>query len=58
MNNAVFWMLFLVAVVRIDVSEEHIAYTFRVIRFGELGTTLAVTSNRRTLRRNSHASYC
>jgi hypothetical protein len=47
-------MLRRVALVRTDVSEERI----RVTRIGELGTTLAITSNRRTLRRNgSVASY-
>jgi hypothetical protein len=44
-------MLNRVALVRTDVSEELIAYFIRVTRIGELGTTLAVTSNRRTLRR-------
>jgi hypothetical protein len=39
-----------VALVRTDVSEELRASFIRVIRIGELGTTLAVTSNRRTLR--------
>jgi hypothetical protein len=34
--------------VRTDVSEELSASIFRVTRIGELGTTLAVTSNRRT----------
>jgi hypothetical protein len=38
--------------VRTDVSEELSASFFRVTRIGELGTTLAVTSNRCTLRRN------
>jgi hypothetical protein len=42
-----------VALVRTDVSEEPSASFIRVIRIGELGTTLAVTSNRRTLRRNT-----
>jgi hypothetical protein len=37
---------------RTDVSEELSASFIRVTRIGELGTTLAVTSNRRTLRRN------
>jgi hypothetical protein len=37
----------LVALVRTDVSEELSASFIRVTRFGELGTTLAVTSNRR-----------
>jgi hypothetical protein len=44
-------MLSCVAVVRTDVSEELSASFIRVARIGELGTTLAVTSNRRTLRR-------
>jgi hypothetical protein len=34
-----------VALVRIDVSEELIDSIIRVTRIGELGTTLAVTSN-------------
>jgi hypothetical protein len=34
--------------VRTDVSEELSASFIRVTRIGELGTTLAVTSNRRT----------
>jgi hypothetical protein len=34
------------ALVRSDVSEERIASIIRVRRIGELGTTLAVTSNR------------
>jgi hypothetical protein len=38
-----------VALVRIDVSEELSACFIRVTRIGELGTTLAATSNRRTL---------
>jgi hypothetical protein len=42
-------MLCRVALVRTDVSEELIASIIRVRRIGELGTTLAVTSNRRTL---------
>jgi hypothetical protein len=42
-----------VALVRTDVSEEHGASIIRVTRIGELGTTLPVTSNRSTLRRNS-----
>jgi hypothetical protein len=33
-----------------DVSEEHIASIIRVMRVGELGTKLEVTSNRSTLR--------
>jgi hypothetical protein len=46
-------MLRRVALVRTDVSEELSASFIRVTRIGELGTTLAVTSNRRTLRRNT-----
>jgi hypothetical protein len=38
--------------VRTDVSEEISASFIRVTRIGELGTTLAVTSNRCTLRGN------
>jgi hypothetical protein len=44
-------MLWRVALVRTDVSEERSAYIIKVTRIGELGT-LAITSNRRTLRRN------
>jgi hypothetical protein len=46
-------MLRRVALVRTDVSEERSASFIRVTRIGELGTTLAVTSNRRTLQRNT-----
>jgi hypothetical protein len=45
-------MLLRVALVRTDVSEEPSASFIRVTSIGELGTLLAVTSNRRTLRRN------
>jgi hypothetical protein len=44
-------MLRRVALARTDVSEEYSASFIRVTRIGELGTTLAVTSNRRKLRR-------
>jgi hypothetical protein len=47
---ASYGMLNLVALVRTDVSEELTASFIRVTRIGELGTTLALTSNRRTLR--------
>jgi hypothetical protein len=40
------------ALVKTDVSEEPSASFIRVTRIGELGITLAATSNRRTLRRN------
>jgi hypothetical protein len=43
-------MLRHVALVRSDVSEEFSATFIRVTRIGELGTTLAVTSNRCTFR--------
>jgi hypothetical protein len=42
-----------VALVRTDVSEEPGASFIRVTKIGELGTKLPVTSNRRTLRRNT-----
>jgi hypothetical protein len=41
-----------VVLIRADVSEELSASIIRVKRIGEVGT-LAVTSNRRTLRRNT-----
>jgi hypothetical protein len=54
-------MLRRVALVRSDVSEELSPSFIGVTRIGELGTTLAVTSNRRTLsissQRRSVASY-
>jgi hypothetical protein len=50
-------MLRRVALVRTDVSEELSASFIRVTRFGELGTTLAVTNNRRTLGRNTKKKY-
>jgi hypothetical protein len=46
-------MLRRVDLVRTDVSEELSASFISVTRIGELETTLAVTSNRRTLRRIS-----
>jgi hypothetical protein len=46
-------MLRHVALVRTDVSEESRVSIIRVTRIGKLGTTLAVTSNRRTLWRNT-----
>jgi hypothetical protein len=49
-------MLGRVALVRTDVSEELGASIIRVTRIGELGTTLAVTSNRCKLQRNTNAS--
>jgi hypothetical protein len=46
-------MLRSVAVVRTDVSEELSASFIRVTKIGELGTTLALTSNRRMQRRHT-----
>jgi hypothetical protein len=46
-------MLRRVNLVRTEVSEEVSVSFIRMTRIGELGTTLAVTSNRRTLRRNN-----
>jgi hypothetical protein len=46
-------MLRLVPLVRTDVWEELSASFIRVTKIGELGTTLAVTSNRHSLRRNT-----
>jgi hypothetical protein len=45
-------MLRSVALLITEVSEEIRASNFRLTRIGELGTTLNVTSNRRTQRRN------
>jgi hypothetical protein len=47
-------MLRCVALVRTGVSEELRAFFIRVTTIGELGTTLAITSNRCMLRWNSH----
>jgi hypothetical protein len=46
-------MLRRVALVRTDVSEERSVSIICVTRIGELGIAFAVTSNRRTLRRNT-----
>jgi hypothetical protein len=46
-------MLRLVTLVRTEVLEEPSATVIRVTRIGEVGTMLAVTGNRRTLRRNA-----
>jgi hypothetical protein len=47
-------MLRRVALVRTDVSEDLSASFIRVTRIGELGTTLAETSNRRTITDSCH----
>jgi hypothetical protein len=56
MKNGSSWMLCHVALVRTDVPEELSASFIRVTRIGELGTTLAVTSNRCTLWRSFFAA--
>jgi hypothetical protein len=48
-------MLRSVALIRTDVSEEFSTSFIRVTRIGELETRLAVTCNRRTLRRNGNS---
>jgi hypothetical protein len=53
MKNPSCGMLRRVAFVRTNIPEEHIASIIMVTRIGELGTTLAVTSNRRMPRKNS-----
>jgi hypothetical protein len=44
-----------VALVRTDVLEERSASIIRMTRIAELGTTLAVTTNRQTLQRDVFA---
>jgi hypothetical protein len=46
-------MLCRVVLERTDVSEEHISSIIKVIRVNEIGITLGMTSNCRTLRRNT-----
>jgi hypothetical protein len=45
LKNAVFWVVEPCGSKRADVSEERIAFIFKVTTIGELGTTLTVTSN-------------
>jgi hypothetical protein len=52
MKNGVFWDVTSCGSLRADLSEELSASFIRMARIGDLGTTLAVASNRRTLRRN------
>jgi hypothetical protein len=52
MKNAVFWDVTLCGSLGTDVSEE-LSASFIVTRIDELGTTLALTSNRRTRGRNT-----
>jgi hypothetical protein len=49
MRNATSGILQHMALVRTKVQEESITVYIRMTRIGELGTTLAVTSNRSTL---------
>jgi hypothetical protein len=58
MKNGVFWDVTRVALVISDVSEELSPSFIRVTRIGGLGTTLAVTNNRRTPRRNAKFATC
>jgi hypothetical protein len=58
MENCIFLDVTLcVSLVTTDVSDELRASFIRVTRIGELGTSLALTSNRRTLRRNTKSWY-
>jgi hypothetical protein len=50
-------MLRRVALVRTDVSEELSAYFIRVTKIVELGSIVAITSNRCTLRRNNYEGH-
>jgi hypothetical protein len=51
---AFFWDVMRCGSLRTDSSDELSASIIRVTRIGELGTMLAVTSNRRKLRRNTN----
>jgi hypothetical protein len=53
MKNGVFWDVTPCGSCKNDVSEERSDSFIRVTIIGELGATLAVTNNRRTLRRNT-----
>jgi hypothetical protein len=50
-------MLLRVVLVRTDVSEELSATFIRVTSIDAVGTTLAVTNNRRALRRNTDSCH-
>jgi hypothetical protein len=52
-KNAVFWDVTPCSSSRTDVLEDRIASFITVTGIGELGTTLAVTSNRSTMRRKT-----
>jgi hypothetical protein len=51
-------MLRRVVLVRTDISEERSSSIIKVTTIGELGITLAVTSNRNTLRINAICVGC
>jgi hypothetical protein len=53
MKNGVFWDVTACGPYKTDISEELSASIIRVSRIIEVGTTLAISSNRRTLRRNT-----
>jgi hypothetical protein len=55
-QNGVFWDVTPCGVCKNRVSEELSAYFIRVTGIGELETTQALTSNQRTLRRNTRAT--
>jgi hypothetical protein len=56
MKNGVFWNVTPFGSCKNPVSEELSSFIIRVTKIGELGTTLAITSNRRTLRRNGETN--
>jgi hypothetical protein len=58
MNDAIFWDVTLCfALVRTDVSEERSTSIIRVTGISELGTRLAVTSNRRSVSHSFQFTY-
>jgi hypothetical protein len=57
LKSGVFWDVKPCGSCKIEVSEELSASFISVTRIGELGTTLAVTSNRRRLRRNAKSVF-
>jgi hypothetical protein len=57
MKNAVFWVAMSCDSCNNHISEVLSASIIKLTRIGEIGTTLAVTSNRITLRRNTVVFY-
>jgi hypothetical protein len=58
MKNGIFWFFLPVTLLRTDVSEELSSSFIMMTRIGELGTTLALTTNRAiSSQRASVASY-